>query len=303
MTPVEGTSAERGWIDKEFRSDVPPGKRALATGLQSLCRRLKPSISAETGNRALTQAEVAKRLHSNPSSLSRFLSGQTVPDWEFIESLHKAACSDTGSDESISVTLDDLMTRRAVAAAERRRCSTCADLSKRIDSLTRQLRNACLACDRREDLAELDALRGEAAALRAAVAELDAAKAGLQARLAAQASRTPLPVPRRRGDRQRSQQNMTAARQLAAQAEDLDRRGRQDAALTLLRQTTEVLSPAETALVLLTLRQQRQNHLADNLIHIYGRDQGDQDILRVALELHEQGASDDAGAVLRAALR
>jgi hypothetical protein len=51
------------------------------------------------------------------------------------------------------------------------------------------------------------------------------------------------------------------------------------------------------------LRQQRQDHLADNLIHIYGRDQEDRDVMHVAMELHDQGAISDAGAVLRAALR
>ncbi|WP_406126007.1 helix-turn-helix domain-containing protein [Streptomyces sp. NBC_00989] len=292
MTPGGGTRGERGWIEKEFRSDVPPGKRALAIELRSLCCRLKPEVSTESGNKELTQAEAAKRLHSNPSSLSRFLSGQTVPGPEFIETLYKAACSDAASNEDVGgVALEDLMARRAVAAAERKHCSTCTDLSKRIDSLTRQ------------SAAEADALRREAAALRADVAELDAAKAGLQARLTVQPLQAPLPVPRRRRDRQRSQKDMAAARQVAAQAGELDDGGRQDAALTLLRQTTEVLSPAETTLVLLTLRQQQLHHLADNLIHIYGRDQGDQDVMQVALELHERGASDDAGAVLRAALR
>jgi hypothetical protein len=42
--------------------------------------------------------------------------------------------------------------------------------------------------------------------------------------------------------------------------------------------------------------------LADNLIHVYGRDQGREDVLNVALALHEEGAPDDAGAVLHAAL-
>jgi transcriptional regulator with XRE-family HTH domain len=271
--------------------------------LQRLCSHLKPDGSAAAGNGPLTQADVAKRLHSNPSSLSRFLSGQTVPDSGFIECLYKAACSDAGGDEYVGVTLDALMRHRVKAAAERRRCGTCTELSQRIDSLQQQFCLTSSTHHRRADIAELDALRREAVNLRAAVTELNADKAGLLARLSAQVSQTPLPVPRRRGDRQRSKQDVAAARQVAAQAEELNEHGRQDAALTLLRQTTEVLSPAETALVLLTLRQQQQNHLADNLIHTYGRDQADEDIMRVALELHEQGAADDAGAVLRAALR
>ncbi|TQE29367.1 XRE family transcriptional regulator [Streptomyces ipomoeae] len=282
MTPVGNAPAEHGWIEKELSSDVSPGRRALAMALRDLCRYLRPERSAKPGNKELTQTEAAKRLHSNPSSLSRFLGGKRVPGPEFIETLYKEACSAAGDDRALSITLDELKALRLRAVAERR-CSKCADLSKRT--------------------AELASLKREAATLRAAVTELSAAKAGLQARLAAQASLAPPPVPRRRGDRRRSQKNVSAARQVAARAEELDRGGRQDAALTLLRQTTEVLSPAETAVVLLALRQQQQNRLADNLIHIYGRDQGDRNVIQVALELHEQGAEGDAGAVLRAAVR
>ncbi|WP_189784075.1 hypothetical protein [Streptomyces capitiformicae] len=250
--------------------------------LGDLCRQLKSEISAEPGNKELTQAEAAKRLYSNPTSLSRFLSGERIPPPEFIETLYKEACSDAGDNKAISISLDGLMKLRATAVDERR-CDRCANLSERT--------------------AELAALKRETSMLRAEVTELTADKAGLQARLAAQANPAPPPVPRRRGDRRRSRKDVMAARQVAAQAEELGRSGSQDAALTLLRQTTEVLSPAETAVVLLTLRQQRQNRLADNLIHIYGRDQEDQDVMRVALELHEQGASGDAGAILRAAVR
>ncbi|MFD0393596.1 hypothetical protein ACFQ3Z_18670 [Streptomyces nogalater] len=96
---------------------------------------------------------------------------------------------------------------------------------------------------------------------------------------------------------------MSAARQLVAQAEELDGSGREDLAFTLLRQgTTELLTPAETALVVVELRYRQRDRLADDLIHVYGRDQEDQDVMAVALELHEKGAPDDAGAVLRAAL-
>lgn len=304
-----GTSAAEGsWIEKELRSDIPPGKRELVAALRDLCRCLMRDPSVQTASRGLTQTEAAKRLHTNPSSLSRFLSGQTVPGPEFIEVLYKQACSDAGED-AVGYTPDDLTYLRARAVSERRRCSTCLELSRKIDSLTQQLSSGCPACaERQTDAAELASLRQEVAALQAAATAQDPAKAGSQTGQAetGQATgnaRTPLPVPHRRGDRQRSHKDAAAARQVAAHAEQLDRGGRQDAALTLLRQSMEVLSPAETALILLTLRRQQQDHLADNLIHVYGRDQADRDIMRVALELHELGSSEDAGAVLRAALR
>lgn len=281
MTSGSAAPVERAWIEKQLSSGVSPGRRELAMALRDLCRYLKPGISAEPGNTELTQAEAAKRLHSNPTSLSRFLGGTRVPGPEFIETLHKEACSDAG-DRAVSVTRDYLMELRDRAVNERR-CGKCADLSERT--------------------AELASLKRENATLRARGTQLNADRAGLRGRLAAQASPAPPPVPRRRGDRRRSRKDTAAALQVAARAEELDRGGRQDAALTLLRQTTEVLTPAETAVVLLALRQQQQDRLADNLIHIYGRDQEDQNVLRVALELHEQGAAGDAGAVLRAAVR
>ncbi|MFF5359234.1 hypothetical protein ACFY4I_07465 [Streptomyces scabiei] len=262
--------------------DLSPARRALAVALGDLCHQLKRDISAETENKELTQAEAAKRLYSSETSLSRFLSGARVPAREFIETLYKEACSDAGGEEAISVSHDALMEMRTAAVAERR-CNRCANLRKRT--------------------VELALLKREASELRAEIADLSANKAGPLARLTAQTTPAPPPVPRRRGDRRRSRTDMAAARQVATQAGELGRGGRQDAALTLLRQTTEVLSPAETAVVLLTLRQQQQNRLADNLIHIYGRDQGDQSVMRMALELHEHGAVSDAGAVLRAAAR
>ncbi|GEK03802.1 hypothetical protein TNCT1_60780 [Streptomyces sp. 1-11] len=78
--------------------------------------------------------------------------------------------------------------------------------------------------------------------------------------------------------------------------------GRAEVALRLLRRSTEVLNPLETAEVLLLLRHRQHDELADNLIHVYGRDQGDQDVLHVALSLHEQGSFTDVGAILHAAL-
>ncbi|PZH13385.1 hypothetical protein C1I97_11360 [Streptomyces sp. NTH33] len=224
----------------------------------------------------------------------------------------------SANSQDVGITLDALQTLRVNAEAENRGlCERCAELGRRIDSLAQQLSAPCSACavlqqeqvayqqERKENAARMAALRKEVAAMRAAIQKLEAVEAGLQARLAmAQASRAPLPVPLRKGDRQRSEKERVVARQLAAQAAELDAAGKEDSALTLLRQgTTELLSPSETALVMVELRQQERDHLADNLIHVYGRDQGDRHVMTVALELHAEGAVDDAGAILHAALR
>jgi hypothetical protein len=89
---------------------------------------------------------------------------------------------------------------------------------------------------------------------------------------------------------------------VAKRAAELRGNGKQEAALTLLRHTTEVLSPVETATLFRALRHHQQSELLDNLIHIYGRDHQDQEVMHVTWELHKQGCPDDAGALLQAAI-
>ncbi|MCZ4607260.1 hypothetical protein O3S80_26560 [Streptomyces sp. Lzd4kr] len=257
---------------------------------------------------------MAERLHSNPTSVSRFASlDPRVPSPAFIEDLHKQACvAAAARDGTAGITLAELQTLRALAEAETRgHCQNCAELSRRIDSLTQRLSTPCPSCEAANErqlavaAAQLRALKGEIAGMRAMMQEMETTEAGLRARLAmAKASRTPLPVPPPRRDRQRSEKESAVARQLAAQAGELDSAGEEDSALILLRHgTTELLSPSETALVMMELRRQERDHLADDLIHVYGRDQDDRHVMAVALELHEEGAVNDAGAVLRAALK
>jgi hypothetical protein len=243
--------------------------------------------SDESADRPLTQDEVAKRLFTSTTSLSRSLNHDPhyprVPGRDFVERLYEAACSDAAAyGQDVGITRDDLLDLRARADRERRGCKQCGELRNRIDSLAR-----------------------EVAALRATVREMRATEAGLQARLAAaQAARTQLPVPHQKRDRQLSKKEEAVAQQLARQARELDSTGKPNLALTLLRQgTTELLTPTETAHVMVELRRHERDHLADNLIHVYGRDQGDRHVMAVALELHEEGAVEDAGAILRAALR
>ncbi|MFF7402816.1 hypothetical protein [Streptomyces murinus] len=300
------------WLTKPLVGDGLPRKRQLALAIRPLLVELWTRGATESGGTPPTQAELAERLHSNSTSLSRFVSlDPRIPSEKFIENLYKAACPDaTVSGGCVGITLEALQDLRTSADGERRGCPSCVELGGRIDSLTAQLNALCPACaareKEREDAAALAAsLRQEVASLRSRVRALEASEAGLQARPAmAKARRAPLPVPRQQRDRQRSQKEVAVARQLTAQARELDSAGQQDEALALLRRgTTELLSPTETALVIVELRQQKRDHLVDNLIHVYGRDQGDRPVMTVAAELHEEGAADDAGAVLRAALK
>jgi septal ring factor EnvC (AmiA/AmiB activator) len=228
-----------------------------------------------------------------------------VPRFHSVEHLYKTACADAGGEHALGISLDDL--RKLHEAASDERCQGCVDLRSQLadaisQAVTAEAEIAALRRSASGDTAELESLRREVKSLKDAVSELKAARAGLQARLTIQATLAPLPVPRRRGDRQRSKNDVSAARQVAKRAAELRSDGRQDAALTLLRHTAEVLSPVETATLFRALRQQQQNELVDNLIHIYGRDHRDQEVMHVTWELHKQGLPDDAGALLRAAI-
>ncbi|MFD3826411.1 helix-turn-helix domain-containing protein [Streptomyces sp. NPDC058625] len=289
-------------MDKEFRGNVRPHMRNLATALQLLCRYLRPDEAARSSGKRLTQAKAARRIHCGESSLSRYLSGQSMPDLATVKDLHREACQDAGGKHLVSVPLDALILLHKEAETERR-CRGDEELTAEVDALAEQLRVAeSERAALRQEVAKLRPLRDEVTVLRMAVEELRAVRAGLRARLAARAASGPLPVPRRRGDRQRMRKDVAAVRNLALQAGKLDADGRAGAALSLLRRSAEILNPLETAGVLLLLRQQQHDELANNLIHVYGRDQGDQDVLHVALTLHEQGSADDAGAILQAAL-
>ncbi|MFH9401402.1 helix-turn-helix domain-containing protein [Streptomyces sp. NPDC017638] len=327
-SPVTG-----GWLDpnKKFKDGVRPGKRRLGLALRALCRLLRSDDPTTTGRRLLNQAEAAKRLGCNADELSRYLNDPRIPSREFLERLHKEACADAAaSGQDVGISLEALLGLRTSALGERRSCEYCQEMGEHIDSLIQQLNAPCPACaahqrqqearqrQRKQLAARLRSARREEARLRMTVAELKvtvadlktelaektASEAGLRERLtAAPSARAQLPVPRRPGDRQLNTRDVSAARQLVAQAEELDSSGREDLAFTLLRQgTTELLTPAETALVVTELRYRERDRLADDLIHVYGRDQGNQDVMAVALELHEKGAPDDAGAILRAAL-
>ncbi|MEJ8669494.1 hypothetical protein WKI71_16945 [Streptomyces sp. MS1.AVA.1] len=198
-----------------------------------------------------------------------------------MEALYTAACANAGGPESVGITLGKLAEMHERAKAERH-CRRCANLSKKAELAD----------------AKADSLRRQ-------LEQTENDKAGLQERLIALARATPLPVPRRRRDRQRMPRDKAAALQVARQAQDLQDGGThgRGLALALLRQsTTEILSPAEAALTLVSLRELDQHQLADNLIHVYGRDQPDQDVMSIALTLHELGLPDDAGAILRAAV-
>ncbi|WP_155054709.1 hypothetical protein [Streptomyces blattellae] len=315
MSRAKGSQTPYGWTTKkEFGSDVPPGKRALATELQRLCRLL--ALNAD-GN-APTQKQAADRLHVSDTSLSRYLSAEYLPDIGIVRDLHAIARTDAGGMEEAGITLTDLERLHSEAAAEQ--CGSCVKLREEVSALQQQAVESAVELSTVQ--AELGAVQKEGVILREGTAALKrevrelkarevrtlktsarrAIRAGQRSRLTARADAALLPVPPRKGDRQQSNPEKRAALTVARQAEALQNGGRQDGVLALLRHSAEVLSPAEAAALVCVLREGQLDELAGTLIHIYGRDNPDPHVMRAAAQLHQHGAPDDAAALLQAAL-
>ncbi|MER6557714.1 hypothetical protein ABT300_08090 [Streptomyces sp. NPDC001027] len=290
-------------------------------------------MAPESDGRTPTQKQAADRLKVSETSLSRYLSAIHLPDITIVRALHAAASTDAGGAEKPGITKAELEELHSVAASAKQ-CDECVELrseavvlqqqtSERVaeaSSIRTELDSTRAKLD--STLAELDSTRQEAATLRAGVRALKhevqalkaregralkntarrAIRAGQRSRQTARRDAAQLPVPRRRGDRQLSNPEKRAALSVALQAGALQNGGRQDRALSLLRHSAEVLSPAETATLMLVLRESQLDDLAGTLIHIYGRDNSDPDVMQAAARLHQHGAPEDAAALLQAAL-
>ncbi|MEV5142393.1 hypothetical protein AB0K71_30130 [Streptomyces syringium] len=254
-------------VGTKLRSDedLPPGRRRLAHVLVALYGHLNEP----------TLERAAQRLENcgykkDPSEISRYLNGRRVPPANFVRVLHKAAVEQAGL-SAVGMTRDQLLSVHA--GAEPTLCRSCPELRRRNRTLQGELKGL------------LDAKAG-----------LETALAGAEERLAH------LPVPLPNADRQVWAKEVAAARQVAKRAEELHLQGEHEGALALLRETSEVLTPIESAATLVLLHQREQSQLAETLIQIYGRDQPRKAVMRVALELHDCGMTDAAGAILRAAV-
>ncbi|MEW2161907.1 helix-turn-helix transcriptional regulator [Streptomyces sp. NPDC007084] len=303
MPRAKGSYAPYCWAEKPFASDISPGKRALATELQRLCRLL----ALEPDGSAPTQKQAAARLHVSETSLSRYLSGKYLPGQAVLRTIHTAVDGIEGAD----VTLSHLEKLHAAADAEQ--CRACVELRRQVTAGAVELGSTRAERDAAQQ--EASALHKRATALKHQVRALEARegralkrtarraiRAGQRSRQSARQDAALLPVPRSKGDRQQRIPEMRAALHVARQAGDLQSSGRQDGALSLLRQSAEVISPAETATLVHVLRETQLDDLASTLIHIYGRDNSDPDVMRAAAHLHQNGNPDDAAALLQAAL-
>ncbi|GHF25095.1 hypothetical protein GCM10010359_28860 [Streptomyces morookaense] len=250
----------------KVRGDLPPGRRRLRETLVTLYGHMDAPTLASAA-----QQLAEKGYSKDPSEISRYLNGWRLPPANFVLRLYEVAVDQAGV-AAVGLTEEELL--KVHSDAEPTLCRTCPQLRRKNRDLRGKIR------------------------------ELRDQKAGLEAALASAESQPKiLPVHPSGGDRQDFTRDVAAAIHIANRMGDLHQQGDRAAALALLRDTTEVLTPAESAAALVLLRQQEQEQLADTLIHIYGRDQSHANVIRMALALHEYGLPGDAGAILRSATR
>jgi transcriptional regulator with XRE-family HTH domain len=310
VTMAARSSSRRpfAWTEKRFGEDVLPDKRRLAAELQGICRHLV--IRAPDGMALThpTQAQAARHLNISETALSRYLHGQHVPPDKVTSFIFDTACHDAGEAKNLGITKGQLLELRA--RAEQERCGNCSRHREAVRTAGQKLKAMQENQERLERTAEekdraLREAREQASALKHEAQRAKAAQpvteAGPHEDWRASRTASLLPVPRRQGDRQQSKNETAAAQNIASRAKELLDGGRPDSTLALLRHTTEAYTPAEMALLVALLRTGGHHVLADNLVHIYGRDRSDGDVVRGALMLHEHEAVADAEMLLRAA--
>ncbi|NUK18383.1 hypothetical protein [Streptomyces lunaelactis] len=256
----------KGRTSGQICADLPPGRRALAAVLTELYRHLAVATLDDAA-----ELLASRGWGKDPSEISRYRKGRRKPPFGFVELLHSLAVERAGR-EAVELTVGKL--REIHTAAEPRICRTCTPI-------------------RRENAR----LRSENSRLLASQADQP-----FPANSDMGASTPLLPVPFEGGDRQRSARDVAAARQLAATAVGFHGSGQTSHAVSWLQDASTALTPLESAASIALLRQE-QTQLADTAISIHGRRRTETDVIRIALELHEYGLPDDAGALLRAAIR
>ncbi|MEU3199083.1 hypothetical protein [Streptomyces sp. NPDC006996] len=296
------------WTEKGLGDDVPPDRQRLAFALQEMCRRLTVRTPEGEALTHPTQAQAAKHLKISETALTRYLHGQHVPADKVTVYLYDTACRDAGGQQNLGIAKKELLALRARAAQER--CGNCSrhrEAARAAGQKLKLLQENQQELERtaEEKSRELRAARQQVSVLKQETQRARNAQpvpeAGPQEGRTAATAATLLPVRRRQGDRQQSKNETAAALSIASRVKELLSGGRPDSTLALLLHTVEASSPAEIALSVALLRTMSEHELAGNLVHIYGRERSDRDVVHTALKLHEQDAVADAEALLHAA--
>ncbi|KJK55186.1 hypothetical protein [Saccharothrix sp. ST-888] len=250
---------------------LPPGRRELALALQDLRHRLREHSAEKMTLARLAQLLAERDWRIGEGQLSRYFNGRKLPSKAFIRRLHSLACEVIGDDGAVGIREDELV--KIHAAAEPWICRACAELRQENRSLQEELRQI------RTGQAGLAASPGEP-----------------------QGNPAQLPVPVGGGDRQLQADDAAMAEQLASRAAMLYTQGDVAAALSLLQEGSEVLTPFESAVAVALLRRGNHSTLANTLITIYGRERPESDVIHAGWELHRSGMPDYAGSMLKAAM-
>lgn len=248
--------------EDNISAGLPPGRQALAGAIAELYRHLAVATLTEAA-----ELLASRNWRKGPSEISRYRSGKRKPPLGFVKLLHALAI-ERAERGAVRLSLAELL--EIHSAAEPRLCRTCTPLRKENERLRRQYGRL---------LPEQDH----------------------QSPTVGRPGTTPLPVPSGLGDRQRSARDLAAARQVAATAANFHESGQTSYAVSWLQDASTSLTPLECAASIALLRQQ-EARLADTAIGIHGRNRTEKDVIRIALELHELGLPDDAGAILRASI-
>ncbi|MEV0849487.1 hypothetical protein AB0J21_27050 [Streptomyces sp. NPDC049954] len=278
-------------------------------------------LQALTGLRTAAEVISALRKRGYPvvkSAYSRYLSGRRTPDAGFAAALYGLAVERSGADR-VGVSLEEVQAMREETLMKRC-CASCRNTATE---------NAALAAENEALRMEAELLRGRLEQAGLASVPRPGEELAVTASTTARATSTKLPVGQDSGDRQaaaapdegnedggaapESHLALPAVPQPAA--EQLVRRitelsghhagGSQDgeAALALLLETTQSLTPAEMGATVRLLQESGLDGLADSLLTAYARRRRASDVIHAALTLHEAAATASLRTLLMTAAR
>ncbi|MFK0246690.1 hypothetical protein ACIQUM_18470 [Amycolatopsis azurea] len=258
---------------KDVDQDLPAEWREFVHMLRGLLEQLTVPRRSPT----LDDICVRMKAHDYPicdDVISRYLRGKRFPPWGFAALLHALACEDIGS-AAVSASIQELRSwyTKADASRKTRRCANCLVLHRTAHTLRQRVAELLKANEQLEVVTH---------------------SVGPLARH--------LPVTPQGGDRQGSELETPSAPFIATESVRLLAAGQAEAALTLVREIPDRLSPAEGAASLAMLRRQHEDLLAETLVQFYSRDQDPKVVMRFVLELQDSGSEDDARLVLEAAV-
>ncbi len=254
-------------MGRRIREGLSKERRELVDQLKLFCSHLG-------SGRRQTLVVIVDRLKRGygysmgGSTLSKVLSGDIFPEYRLVSALRDLACEDAGAD-AVGITAEEL--ESLYWKAKDARCPACAGHVRRVRELEKQAKS----CH----------------------------KFHIDVRFPLSASATPaqLPVPLFEGDRQRSEL-AAAVDELTEKAAGALADGRQEDALALIAEIPERLDAPAVATCVTAFRGREEHSLAETLLQLYGREQPERQVIRLALQLQESGRISDAGAAMRASV-